>query len=190
MDQSIVHLLKQGQVGVLATDTIYGLVGSALIEGAVEKIYQLRQRNPHKPMITLISSINDLNHFNINPEPEIKKFLEEIWPNPVSVILPCPEEKFSYLHRGTKSLAFRLPKKKSLIELIKETGPLVAPSANLEGMKEAETIEEAKKYFGERAAFYVDEGRLSSPPSTLIKIEDKKIILLREGAYKLPELTL
>ncbi len=50
----IEKILKSGGIGVIPTDTIYGLVGSALNKKAVRRIYQLRQRNPKKPLIILI----------------------------------------------------------------------------------------------------------------------------------------
>ena len=94
-------------------------------------------------------------------------------------------KKFEYLHRGTKTLAFRIPKAAWLRKLLQETGPLIAPSANFEGEPPALTIRAAKKYFGENVDFYADAGRLVSKPSTLIKIERGKVTVLREGAVKI-----
>jgi tRNA A37 threonylcarbamoyladenosine synthetase subunit TsaC/SUA5/YrdC len=85
------------------------------------------------------------------------------------------------VRRDVKTLAFRLPAKKNLINLIKSTGPLVAPSANPEGLTLAKTVKEAKKYFGE-----IDAGKFSGLPSTLIQItKNNKILVKREGAVKL-----
>jgi len=195
IDKKIIQTLVNGGIGVLATDTLYGLVGSALSKKAVEKIYKLRHRDSKKPLIILISSLDDLKLFNIKISAEIKKQLLKFWPGKVSIIFSCPAKKFQYLHRGTKTLAFRLPagalakeglpNKKSLISLLKKTGLLVAPSANLKGELPAKTIKEAKKYFGDKIDFYVDSGKVSGKPSTLIKIENSKIIVLRKGAVKI-----
>lgn len=183
--QSAVKPLKNGQVAVLPTDTIYGIVGSAFNQEIVEKIYQLRRRATDKPMIILISSLNDLNHLNIELTNKQKEFLQRIWPNPVSVISPCRSEKFKYLHRGTNSLAFRMPKDERLLRILVETGPLVAPSANFEGEAPSETVEEAKKYFG-NLVFYVDGGKVKSQPSTLISLnQDGSYKILREGNFRL-----
>lgn len=190
MDQDVVKLLKSGTVGVIPTDTLYGLVSSALNEETVERIHKIKDRSANKPFIILISSLEDLKLFDIQLDEKIKKFLNQLWPNPISVVLPVPEDKFTYLHRGTKSLAFRIPQTSELLSLLKETGPIVAPSANPEGEPPAQTIEEAKNYFGDLVDFYLDGGKLSSSPSTLIKIEDNKIITLREGVFKLPKTTL
>lgn len=177
--------LKNGGVGVIPTDTIYGLVGQALNKPTVERIYQLKKRSPQKPFIILISSANDLEKFDISLDKETQKILEKIWPGEVSIILSCPDERFEYLHLGTNSLAFRLPNNKSLTELIKTTGPLVAPSANLEGYPNAKNISEAEKYLGNQVDFYLDGGERISEPSTLIRIVDGKIEILRQGKIRL-----
>lgn len=186
MSSQIIKLLREGKIGVIPTDTIYGIVGSALNPITVEKIYLLRKRATHKPFIILISSLNDLNHFNIELTKRQKGFLEKHWPNPLSVVLQCNGPRFNYLHRDTNSLAFRMPKDKKLLEILKQTGPLVAPSANFGGEKPSENIEMAKKCFGDRVDFYVDGGEVKSIPSTLIKLNnDGPWDTLRQGAYKL-----
>ncbi len=181
----ITKLLKAGKIGVIPTDTIYGIVGSALNPEIVEQIYKLRKRALDKPMIILISSIKDLDKFDIKLSDKQKKFLEKNWPNSLSVILSVTDEKWEYLHRGTKTLAFRIPKEKSLLELLKQTDPLVAPSANFEGEKPAETIAGAKKYFGNNISFYIDGGIFSSIPSTIVELNEKgEAKVLRQGEYK------
>jgi len=114
--------------------------------------------------------------------------LNEYWPGPVSIILPCESDKFAYLHRGTNSLAFRLPAKPELIETLKQTGPLVAPSANPEGMPPAKTIRKAKAYFGDAADFYYDKGKLTSLPSTLIAVSEGAITVKRRGAVRIKKM--
>ncbi len=186
MKIDVVDLLKKGKIGVMPTDTIYGLVGSALSPLAVEEIYALRKRDMSKPMIILISSLDDLLDFDITLTKAQKVFLTKIWPNPISVILPCPYNRFFYLHRGKKSLAFRMPDNKNLLKILQQVGPLVAPSANPEKEKPAETIKEAKSFFGEKISFFLNGGQLKSKPSTIIRLyEDGKQIVLREGSFKI-----
>ncbi len=184
----IVNILKNGGVGIIPTDTIYGIVGSALNKKAVEKIYQLRKRSLDKPFIILIFSINDLKKFDIKLTQKQEEFLQKIWPNPISVVLSCPNKRFTYLHRAKFSLAFRMPKDKNLLKILKETGPLVAPSANFEGEKPAENILEAKQYFKDQVSFYVDKGEIKSKPSTVLSINDQgTLTVLREGSLKIEE---
>lgn len=177
-------IAKNG-VGVIPTDTLYGLVGRAQDKEAVERIYRLKGRQSDKPLIVLISSLDDLSKFKVKVDAKTKKVLEKYWPGKVSVILPCPNQEFEYLHRGTNTLAFRLPDYPELRDLIKKTGPLVAPSANPEGLSPAKNIKEAREYFGDEVDFYYAKGILKSLPSTLIEVRGGKIKVLREGAVKI-----
>ena len=176
------RVLKRDGIAVIPTDTLYGIVGSALSKKAVFRIYRLRKRNTQKPMIVLIGSYAQLRRFGIAPDAQFKKFLNDFWPGKVSVVLPCTSPKFRYLHRGTKSVAFRMPRPTPLRRLLVKTGPLVAPSANLEGEPPAKTIAEAKKYFGNRVDFYIDAGKMDSLPSTLVTLRGGKVVVLRKGA--------
>ncbi len=173
-------LLKEGAIGVIPTDTIYGLCGSALNEKVVERIYKLRKRNLKKPMIILISSLYDLKRFEIKLKLPQKKFLEKIWPSRISVVLSCPSNAFRYLHRGAKTLALRMPKDKELREILKISGPLAAPSANFEGDSPVQTISQARKYFKNKV-FYYNKGRIVGEPSTLIDLTKKSVKVLRRG---------
>lgn len=185
IDKKVIRILKNGGIGVLPTDTIYGVVGSALNKETIERIYRLRNRDSKKPMIIIIARIKDLALFDIKINRKFKKKLKEFWPGKVSIILPCHSEEFAYLHRGMESLAFRLPNLKLLRRLLKKTGPLVATSANPEGEKPAQTIEQAEKYFNSNIDFYVDTGKLKGEPSTLIEIKDNNVIIKRHGAVKI-----
>lgn len=172
--------LEPDSIMVYPTDTIYGILGNALSKSVVSKIYKIKGRDENKPFIILISKIEDLKLFGIKISKEQQTFLKSVWPGKVSVILPCTSKKFSYLHRGTNSLAFRLPKKKFLQALLQKTGPLVAPSANPQALPPAKTIREAKNYFGDTVDMYVSGGKLEGKSSTLISLLGKEPEILRK----------
>ncbi|MBI2597355.1 threonylcarbamoyl-AMP synthase [Candidatus Daviesbacteria bacterium] len=181
----IVRFLKEGKIGVIPTDTIYGLIGSAFNPHTVEEIYKLRKRVKDKPMIILISSIDDLKKFDIKLTDIQRDFLKKNWPNPLSVVLSCKVQRFSYLHRGTNTLAFRMPKDTKLLNILREAGPVVAPSANLEGKKHATNINQARKYFGDKVSFYLDGGYRESKPSTIVAFDNNLVKILRRGIFKI-----
>lgn len=178
-------ILAKNGVVIIPTDTIYGVVASAWSKKAVERAYKILKRNPKKPFIILIFSLDDLKPFGIKLDQQTENILKKIWPGKVSVVLKCTNNKFQYLHRGKKTLAFRIPKKPNLIRFLKKTGPLISSSANPQGKKPAETILEAKKYFGDRIDFYASDGKIKSLPSTLIEIKNGKIRVLRKGTGKI-----
>lgn len=187
----IAAILKKGGIVVAPTDTLYGVLGSALNKETVARIYRLRKRNTKKPMIILIGSLRDLSTFGIVPIERTRRILKRLWPGKVSVIFPITKKasraRFSYLHRGTNTLAFRLPRSKRLRALLQKTGPLVAPSANPEGLSPATTIQKAKRYFGGRVDAYIDGGTIVSRPSTLVTLRNETITVTRKGAVKIPK---
>lgn len=179
--EQIIEILTMGGVGVLPTDTLYGLVGSAFSSDAVDKIYDLKQRDPRKPLIVLIASIEDIERFGVIMSVDLEAILKSYWPGPYSIILPTIDEEFEYLSRGTDSIAFRLPDDQELLDILAATGPLVAPSANIEGKPPAKTVSDARKYFGDNADFYFDGGELDGNPSTVIRFDGDEPEIIREG---------
>ncbi len=178
-------LQREDGVGVIPTDTIYGVSARALSPKAIARIYDLRKRDLKKPMIVLVSSLEDMELFGVKLRPVVRSFLKQYWPGKISIVLNCPSRKLFYLHRGTNSLAFRMPDRKDLRKFIRAVGPLVSTSANFEGMPPAANISQARRYFGDKVDFYVDAGPLVSLPSTLIGIRRGKITVLREGAVRI-----
>ncbi|MEK7608418.1 MAG: L-threonylcarbamoyladenylate synthase [Patescibacteria group bacterium] len=189
VNEVVLGCIKEGGVGVFPTDTIYGIVGSAFQKKAVQRIYRLKRRERKKPFIILISSVSEIRRFGIHLSAKKERFLRSLWPAKVSVRITCPARKFRYLHRGLSSLVFRLPPKKMLREILKKTGPLVAPSANVSGMPPAKNVWEARRYFGSSVDFYVDGGTIVGKPSTVIGFGvGGAIIVLRKGAGRIPQM--
>ncbi len=180
-------IIKEG-IGVLPTDTILGIVGSVYSKKAVKRIYEVRERDKNKPLIILLNNIAELKKFGVKNIPE--KELNKIWPDKISVIFEVKNKKFEYLHRGTNTLCFRLPKTGFVADILKKTGPLVAPSANPQGKIQAKNITEAKKYFGNKLDFFVPGKTSNSTSSTILRYisKDKKFELVREGAISVNRL--
>lgn len=178
-DSQIPQLIKDGCVGVLPTDTIYGLVCSAHSKEAVERLYTLKPREL-KPGTVVAANVEQLATLGID-----KKYLDRVahlWPNPISIVLPNGEG-IGYLDQGLLSIPVRIPRRPELTELLLQTGPLLTTSANDPDCPPSTNMSEAQAYFGEKVDFYVDGGDLSGrPPSTIIKLIEEKIQVIRQGA--------
>lgn len=170
-DKKLIEVLKSGGVAVMPTDTIYGLVGSAPNEAVVNRIYEIKNRDKNKPCIVLISDPQDVSKFSVGTTEEQKKIIEK-FEGPTSFVLECLDKEFEYLHKGTQSLAFRIPNNQGLKDLLAQSGPLIAPSANPEGSQPARNIEEAKKYFGEKVDYYADGGEMEGKASRLVRFKE------------------
>ncbi len=172
--RKIIKLFKQGQIGVMPTDTIYGVHGLAQNQKVVERIYQLKIRSKKKPFIVLIHNLANLNLFGIKLDAQTREILKKVWPGKVSVILG--------------STAFRMPENDFLQKILAQTGPLISTSANLSGRDPAKNIEEARAIFEDQVDFYIDGGDLQASSSTVISLVRGKIKVLRQGEVSLANL--
>ena len=175
----VVKVLEEGGIVCAPTDTIYGLLADATNRKAVERLYEIR-RPSNRPFIVLLPEIKQAFEFDIM----ITKLGITLLSLGVTVIFPKRTTIPTYLTRWRKSIAFRVPKSGIFIQkLLKKFGkPLVAPSANPEGLKPAADIKEAMEYFGDKIDLYVKGAPLTGKPSTIVKvISPKAIKIIREG---------
>lgn len=175
------ELLIQGKIGVIPTDTVYGIVCDAHNKAAVERLYKLKSRE-HKPGTLISSQIDKL--FNLGFNEQELLLLSKYWPGQISAVLSNNLSK--YLTQDIGSLAVRITDHEPLRELLDQTGPIITSSANMPGEPPANNLQEAVAYFGDTVDFYVDGGDLSGRlPSTIIKVTGDTIEILRQGSYKL-----
>lgn len=176
----IIRLLGDGAIGILPTDTIYGIVAFAGDQKAVSRLYKAKHRDG-KPGTIIAASVQQLEELGI-AKSDLDK-VKSLWPGPISVVLPA-NSSLAYIHQGKESLAVRVTANETLRNLLLQTGPLLTSSANMPGEPPAKTIEEARHYFAATVDFYVDGGFMTNAaPSTVIKLEANGAkTVLRQGA--------
>jgi tRNA threonylcarbamoyl adenosine modification protein (Sua5/YciO/YrdC/YwlC family) len=175
---AVAELLISDKLGVIPTDTVYGLAVKASSRTAVKRLYDLKDRRD-KPGTVIAFDVNQLESLGLKRR--YLKVVEQYWPGPVSVIIPCRDE-LDYLHLGMGGLAVRIPDDKKLLSLLEKTGPLLSSSANLTKSPPASNIQTAETYFSDRVDFYVDGGDLAGRlPSTIIRVVDDVVEVLRQG---------
>jgi len=138
------------------------------------------RRPSGRPFIVLIPDVEDALNFDIR----IPKLGFALLGFGLTVIFQKRTTIPTYLTRWRKSLALRVPIQGTFItKLMKKFGgPLVAPSANPEGMPPARDVKEAMNYFGDKIDLYVRGAKLEGKPSTIVKfVSDKTIKIVREG---------
>ncbi len=181
-DIELVQLIKSGAIGVLPTDTVYGLVGSARMPSILDQINVLKGRE-QKAGTMLAGSVDQLIEFGLDPLALNK--VVHLWPNPISVVIDCDATVINQI-QGSGSIAVRIPANEQLRSLLQATGPLVTSSANLSGNQVVSNIEQATKIFGENVSFYVDGGDLSgNAASTIVKLSGDRLSIIRQGSYEL-----
>lgn len=185
--QDIVTILTHpGGIVVASTDTVYGLLARAADTAAVERLYSLKQRQA-KPGTLMAHDITQLVELGLTRR--YLKAVEQFWPGPISVIVPCGQAQLAYLTQGLPDIAVRIPREETIAAVLARTGPLISTSANLPGRPPAETIGQARDYFGDQVDAYFDAGPLTDRlPSTIIRVIDDAIEVVRQGGTIIPGL--
>ncbi len=128
--------LHAGKILVLPTDTIYGLSCLATDREAIKKIFKLKKREGHKPLITLVSSVAMAKRYVqlVKPEAELLKKLWSAKARPTTVILRAKNNLPAEIISDSGGLSCRLPKSDFLIKIIKKANlPIISTSLNLSG---------------------------------------------------------
>lgn len=179
IDEAVVAL-RMGKLVVLPTDTVYGLAAS-LDEASVRKIFDIKGRPNEKPLPVLGASLADLKNvadFNDHA----RKLAARFWPGPLTMILQrAPGFDVDLGGKNVTTVGVRVPKEPRAIELLKRTGPLAVTSANVSGAREATTLDEARAMLGAHNVYYIDGGRCTGKPSTIVFLAGERRVL-REGS--------
>jgi L-threonylcarbamoyladenylate synthase len=163
--QKLIQTLMTGGIAVIRTDTVYGIVARANDEIAVERVYDVKGRDADKSCIVLIADPMQA----YGQYPLGYAFTSE----PTSVLVESPKAP-SWLLRANSRIAHRIPAVDWLKEVIREVGPLIAPSANPQGKSPALSVEQATMYFGDSVDLYIDGGNVpaNTAPSRLLWVHD------------------
>ena len=175
--------IKRGEVIVFPTETLYGLGADALNDKAVEKVFQLKARDPHNPIPVLIADQEMLHRLVAEISPTAEMLMQIFWPGALTIVLPAHADLPKPLLNSTGGVGVRVSSQPIANQLVKDLGrPLTATSANPSGLQAASTVQQAKSYFAEEIDIFIDGGKLPSKiGSTVIEIIEDKIKIIREG---------
>lgn len=146
-----IALLKDGQVVAIPTETVYGLAACIDFPESVERIFSLKGRPQDNPLIIHLAEARDLDRYISKKPPGLKLLTEVFWPGPLTLVLPIKTELVPESVRANlPTAAFRVPMLQTTRDIIKKTGPLVMPSANLSGSPSATHPMHVEADFGRR----------------------------------------
>ena len=185
-----VQTLKGGDVIVFPTETLYGLGADALNEGAVEKVFQLKGRDPRNPIPVLVLDQEMLLTLVTAIPKTAQQLMDHYWPGPLTLVLPGRKDIPKHLCNPSGGVGVRISSQPIANLLVKGLGhPLTATSANPSGKEPARTVQEATTYFGDRIELFVDGGTLTSKSgSTVVEAMEENLKIIRQGEITASEL--
>ena len=180
----MVKSIKQGEVVVCPTDTVYGLIADATNEKAVKKLLKIKKRNTQKPIPIFVKDIKIAKKFAlINKNQE--KFLKKVWPGKVTVVLKRKGKLPRILFRNKKTIGLRIPNYKVINQLLLIINrPLTGTSANISGQPPSTKIKEVISQFKNQKFqpdLIIDAGNLpKSKPSIVLDLTTSPTKILRK----------
>jgi L-threonylcarbamoyladenylate synthase len=177
------ELLQAGEVVALPTETVYGLAANALDAPAVARIYEIKGRPAHNPIIVHVAS-NEMALRCVSTWPDSATQLSRaFWPGPLTIVLPKANEIPDIVTAGGGTVGVRWPGHPFIQAVIRECGfPLAAPSANLSNQVSPTNAEHVRKQLGNQLSLIVDGGQSQvGIESTVIDLASTPPRVLRPG---------
>ncbi len=178
------NILNKGEVVVFPTDTVYG-IGSIVKTSALEKLFAAKNRDLNKPINVLVSDIKMIYEVAEDICSLELKIIENFFPGPLTIILKKKRGVPDILTAGLDTVGVRMPDNEialKLISLVKH--PVATTSANISGEPSDTNIRAAKKDLkASNVAMFIDGGESKiGIPSTIVRVLNDEILILREGS--------
>ena len=178
----IIDVLSKGEIAILPTDTVYGLTGDATSLKAIKLANDIKKREKSQPLLILVSSIDMLKKYTKNISDLELEVINKYWPNKLTVLFEKNDLLSDELTASSPYVGVRMPDNKLLLDIMnKYNKPLLSTSANIHSKDVITKISLLEDEMRVSVSYIYDAGELSTTASTLIKIENGKIKILREG---------
>ena len=174
--------LKDGNIIVYPTDTLYALGADIYNDDAVKKIFKIKKRPFTDPLPVAVSDYTEIDKIAYTNR-VAERLSERFLPGPLTIILRKKFPGLDTVTGGLDKIAVRIPDNNIALHLLSRFGPLTVTSANIHGEKTPYVIKEIKMQFRKNdVAEYLDDGRLDNKPSTIVDLTSKKPVIIRKGA--------
>lgn len=180
-------VLRQGGIVAFPTETYYGLAVDPFCESAVNKLFKVKRRPAHKPLLLLIDRIEQLPEVASEIPHQYHQLMAKFWPGPLTLIFPARKNLPWRITGNTGTVGVRISPHPIARELIRKIGkPITATSANLSDLVPAKTADEVLATFQDKLDYILDGGETAAGLcSTIVGLEDGELSLVRRGQIEL-----
>lgn len=175
--------MRAGHVVALPTETVYGLAANALDAKAVARIYEIKGRPAHNPIIVHVASAAMAKRCVAEWPLLADKFAKAFWPGPLTIVLPRAKQIPDNVTAGGETVGVRWPSHPFIQEVIRACDfPLGAPSANLSNQISPTNAGHVAKQLDGKISLIVDGGQAQvGIESTVVDLTANPPRLLRPG---------
>lgn len=184
-----IEAVKNGELVVLPTDTVYGIGADAFTPHAVNALLEAKGRGRNIPPPVLVGSRRTLDGLVVDLPRVARDLVAAFWPGALTIVVQhAPSLRWDIGETGG-TVAVRMPLHPVALEVLREVGPMAVSSANKTGQPPAVTAAEARDQLGYAVRVYLEAGPCPDPvPSTIVDLTGDVPRVLREGAIPLEKL--
>jgi L-threonylcarbamoyladenylate synthase len=177
-------VLRAGGVVAIPTETVYGLAGDIANPGAIARIYAIKGRPAHHPLIVHAHDVESLDRYVAKMTPALRTLADRFWPGPLTAIVARGPQTPRQVTGGQDTVAVRVPAHPLALAILAEFGAaLAAPSANRFGGISPTTAEHVRADLGAAVDLVVDGGPSRvGIESTIVDLTAAVPAVLRAGA--------
>lgn len=181
--QQAIDILKKGGLVAYPTDTVYGLGADAFQDGAVEGVYEVKQRPRHMALPLLLADSADMVRVATRIPDLAWRLAERFFPGALTLVLWKAPSVSPIVTGGGDTVAVRVPNHPIPIALIEGLGnPIIGTSANLSGRPSPLTAQEVYEQLGGKVDLIIDGGRCPGGiESTVLDLTGDIPRIMREG---------
>lgn len=178
-----VAVLRAGGLIAFPTETVYGLGADAASVEAVKKVFAVKRRPTHHPLIVHVADAVQVANWARDIPPPAQRLARRFWPGPLTIILRRAPRVHDVVTGGQDTIALRVPSHPVGQALLRAFGGgVAAPSANRFGRVSATTAEHVRKEFGNEIELVLDGGESDvGLESTIVDLTGPRPALLRPG---------
>jgi len=179
--------LKNGEVVVYPTDTLYALGADVFNLDAVRKVFEVKNRSLDKALSVAVSCLDDVERIAFVDD-VVRSLVDRFLPGPLTLVLNKKDVVSNVVTGGFEKVAVRIPGNEFALELLSSFGPLTVTSANVSGLDAHDILDIKKQFSNDDVAVYLDVGRLDGVPSTIVDVTNKEPVIIRKGIITLDEI--
>jgi L-threonylcarbamoyladenylate synthase len=180
---AVVQVIRKGGIIAFPTSTLYGLGADANNPQAVERVFDIKGRRSHRPLLVLIRDKTCLPELVREIPPKAVLLMEAFWPGGITVVFHASERISGRLTGNTGKIGVRVPKHPVAAAIVAQLeGPMTGTSANLSGRGGCSDIACLEEQMSAQLDGVLDAGPLQGGRgSTVIDVTIDPPKILREG---------
>ncbi len=193
IDNSIIKkinkVLDNDGLIIFPTDTVYGIACNSYSEKAIKKIFDAKKRSYDNPIGVLTDSISKINLVVEEINETEEKLINKYFPGNLTIIFKKKKNVSNLLTANKDTIGVRIPNNDIALKILSNYKyPLATTSVNISNKEAGTELNDFIDEFKDKVEIIIDGGKSNDIPSTIVKVDNNNISVIRKGSLRIDEL--